>query len=685
MENTNPQTTLDTEIISLRSIKAFNEQVADMLDDRKYPYEKMCATIAQVLAVPQVLVFTADNPNATLDYAGSYPVKRVPEDEQPSLRIFNPASDSLLEKVVKNGSVDYKSGEGDTSLGALATLIPQNSLLQILAHRDQRVGLIAINSGGNGLTEIQKQQFEAIVPSIAAALYRIQSLVAIHSKVADVEREAEIFRQIDDELSDVIKLEYVFTMIMDWALRFTNADAAGLTLYDGETNSLRIMAHYGYRDGAMPIGEQLQPHQQGITYRVAQSGHAEIVPDVREDRNFHSVADGILTQMTVPIMRDQKVIAVLSLESRKLNGFSDDHLAFVRKLTGRAGVAVDNARLFEETRREREKLSHILRNITNIVIVVGSDSQIMLMNDTARLAFQLALEQDYEGQLFSEVVLLSQLQDLYREAVESGDEVSGEFELPNKRMYYTNISRHVGIGHIIVMQDITYFKETDRLKTELVATVSHDLKQPLSVMRGYLDLLRMVNLFDDRSLNYVDSLEYAFGNMRQLIDDLLDIANIEAGLHLDMEGVNLNDVLRRCMKNNEQNAGAKSITVSLRLPPQLPKITGDPSRLEQIFNNLINNAIKYTQPEGWVKIRTEVKQTILRIHVQDNGMGIGPEDQAQIFERFYRVRRPETDSIDGTGLGLAIVKSLVDSHNGKIDIKSELGEGSTFRVTLPVQ
>jgi two-component system phosphate regulon sensor histidine kinase PhoR len=170
-----------------------------------------------------------------------------------------------------------------------------------------------------------------------------------------------------------------------------------------------------------------------------------------------------------------------------------------------------------------------------------------------------------------------------------------------------------------------------------------------------------------------------------LIDDLLDIANIEAGLHLDMEGVNLNDVLRRCMKNNEQNAGAKSITVSLRLPPQLPKITGDPSRLEQIFNNLINNAIKYTQPEGWVKIRTEVKQTILRIHVQDNGMGIGPEDQAQIFERFYRVRRPETDSIDGTGLGLAIVKSLVYSHNGKIDIKSELGEGSTFRVTLPVQ
>ena len=494
---------------------------------------------------------------------------------------------------------------------------------------------------------------------------------------------AEIFRQIDDELSDVIKLEYVFTMIMDWALRFTNADAAGLTLYDAEKDTLRIMSHYGYRDRAMPIGEELQPQQQGITYRVAKSGQPELVSNVKLDKDFYSVADDIQTQMTVPILRDQKVIAVLSLESKKLDGFTDGHFSFVKKLTGRAGVSVDNARLFEETRREREKLSHILRNITNIVIVVGSDDRIVLMNETAYLALQLAIEHQQEGELFSNVVLVGQLQDLYQEALASGEQVTGEVELPNTRTYYTSISRHVGIGHIIVMQDITHFKETDRLKTELVATVSHDLKQPLSVMRGYLDLLRMVNVFDARSQVYVDSLEYAFGNMRQLIDDLLDIANIEAGLTLEMEDVNMTDVMRRCMKNNEQNASAKSITVALRLPPELPKITGDPARLEQIFNNLINNAIKYTQPEGWVRINTEVRNGTLRIFVQDNGMGIGPEDQSQIFERFYRVRRPETDSIDGTGLGLAIVKSLVETHKGRIDLKSELGEGSTFRVSLP--
>ncbi|MDQ7025947.1 MAG: ATP-binding protein [Anaerolineae bacterium] len=684
MDKTNPSSTIDTEIIGLRAIKAFNEHVATILDDKIRPYEKLCSTIADIINTSRVVIFSADNENAILDYVGSYPAKRFPADEQPAINIFNPESDSLFASVLEGHSVAYDPSTADSSLGVLTTLLTETSVIQMLTHHEEHIGLIAVSSSEDGLSNTQKYQFEALLPSITSTLYYIQNLVAMRIKVTDVEREAEIFRQIDDELSDVIKLEYVFTMIMDWALRFTNADAAGLTLYDGELNSLRIIAHYGYREGAMPIGERLQPHQHGITYRVATIGQAEIVPDIREDKDYHSVADGILTQMTVPILRDQKVIAVLSLESRKLNGFSDDHLAFVRKLTGRAGVAVDNARLFEETRREREKLSHILRTITNMVIVVGSDNHIVLMNDAARLAFQLALEQDYEGQLFSEVVLLSQLQDLYRETLESGEEVTGEVELPNNRMYFTNISRHVGIGHIIVMQDITYFKETDRLKTELVATVSHDLKQPLSVMRGYLDLLRMVNTFDERSQNYVNSLEYAFGNMRQLIDDLLDIANIEAGLQLSMEDVSLSDVLRRCMKNNEQNAGAKSLAVSLRLPPQLPKITGDPSRLEQIFNNLINNAIKYTQPEGWVKIRTEVKQTILRIQIQDNGMGIGPEDQAQIFERFYRVRRPETDSIDGTGLGLAIVKSLVESHNGKIDLKSDLGEGSTFRVTLPL-
>jgi two-component system, OmpR family, phosphate regulon sensor histidine kinase PhoR len=470
----------------------------------------------------------------------------------------------------------------------------------------------------------------------------------------------------------------------DWALRFSNADAAALLLYDTSSDTLRIMSQYGFRKGVIAFGDELQAEQAGIMRRVARAGKAEIVPDVTMDTDYYEMAEGIRTQMSVPIKREERVIGMLTLLSRRVDGFTEKNLEFVRKLANRAGIAVDNARLFAETKREREKLSYILRNIADNVIVLGIDHRIVLVNDSTILSFHLSAEEDYTGRMFTEVIKHQELHMAYQEAVANDEAVSVEVELPNNHIYHTTIEYHSSVGRIIMMQDITHFKETDRLKTELVATVSHDLKQPLSVMRGYLDLLDMVNEFDERSQGYVGNLNYAFKTMRQLIDDLLDIAKIETGLNFEVENVNLIEILSRAYRNSKPMAEKKNITLIVDLPDKLPVISGDAARLEQIFNNLASNAVKYTQENGRVQVYTEIRQDVLRIFIEDNGMGIGPEDQAQIFERFYRVRRPETDSIEGTGLGLAIVKSLIEAHRGKIDLKSALGVGSTFRVTLPI-
>jgi signal transduction histidine kinase len=126
------------------------------------------------------------------------------------------------------------------------------------------------------------------------------------------------------------------------------------------------------------------------------------------------------------------------------------------------------------------------------------------------------------------------------------------------------------------------------------------------------------------------------------------------------------------------------MTIVSETDNSLPPVTGDYARLRQILMNLINNAVKYTPPEGQVNVRAEKRGNMLRVTVQDNGLGISPEDQIHIFDRFYRVRRPETDSIEGTGLGLAIVKSLVEAHRGQISVESTLGRGSTFYLSLPL-
>jgi signal transduction histidine kinase len=333
--------------------------------------------------------------------------------------------------------------------------------------------------------------------------------------------------------------------------------------------------------------------------------------------------------------------------------------------------------------REREKLSTVLNSIGDLVIVLDTDKSILLISQSAISAMRLYTDVDYTGRGFSDIITFGPLEGLFESAIanEAGDE--GELELPNGRNYFARIVPMAEIGYAIIMQDITTLRETDRLKSELVATVSHDLKQPLSVMRGYVDLLQMHNEFDTQSMHFVTKLEASIRNMRQLIDDLLDFARIESGEEISFERVPIRQVLIDCVEGNRDSAIAKAMTFDHTLPDNLAYVRGDYIRLQQVFNNLIGNAIKYTPPEGEVKITAERNGATVRVSIRDNGLGISPEDKAHIFERFFRVRRPETDSIEGTGLGLAIVKRLIDAHEGKIRVDSKLGEGSEFHVTLP--
>jgi two-component system, OmpR family, phosphate regulon sensor histidine kinase PhoR len=680
---TSPQT-IEAELIHLRVMKRLHDNLQNLAQSTAMESD-ILREVHSILGTSHLLFLTYNATDASLEYSQALP--RPIGKPNVFVPTFNAEDGSITKRLTSGEFINFEKPLTEERLASLARFInASHGLLIPLKHSEKLIGLIvAYNSDETALPPETVSLAQAISPSLLGLLQMAKKQADTQKHLGAIERETEIFSRIDEELADIIDLNYVFTMLKDWALRFTNADAASLSLYDAELNSLRIMSHYGYPVGAIQPNHELTGQQGGITLRVARSGIDEIVPDLSNDPDYYELAAGMRTQMSVPIKREERVIAVLNLLSTQLNGFTEGHLEFVKRLANRGGVAVDNARLFAETTREREKLQYIVQNIGDIIIVLGLDNHIILINAAAIQAFHLSADTDYTGKLFNDVLSHQKLQLSYQLAIETQETSSVELELPNGRTYHTKIEYHKNVGRIIVMQDISHFKETERLKTELVATVSHDLKQPLSVMRGYLDLLQMVNEFDKKSLGYVDNLNYAFNNMRQLIDDLLDIARIEAGIKLDLEQVNIIEVLNRAIRNNQHLSEQKKQTLSLEIPDNVPSVSGDPSRLEQIFNNLVSNAVKYTPPEGKVRVYAELKQDALRIFVEDSGLGIGAEDQAQIFERFYRVRRPETDSIEGTGLGLAIVKSLVEAHEGKIDLKSALGEGSTFRVTLPLQ
>lgn len=530
-------------------------------------------------------------------------------------------------------------------------------------------------------TALIRLQSVAAAAAIALENARVYSHTVQQSAASM--HELFILRQIDRELNDTIEPEHVFNMTLDWALRFTNANAAAIALYDEETGTLQEMLQYGYDIQPTPL-ENTDGYGD-IPYRVARSGRPEIIPDVSMDKDYVRRASSTRSQMCVPVLREDRVIAVITVESKRLNGFTDEHLDFIEKLAARAGVAIDNARLFSETKREREKLSNVINTTADVVIVCGLDDRIALINPAAFAAFQLDPSYDYVGLPFEMVFANTPLIEAYRRGRTSGARTTAEVALPNNRTFEFNLTPQANVGWIIVMHDITPFKEMDRLKSELIATVSHDLKQPLSVMNGYIELLLMHKKLDSTGINFVEMVRKSIQDMRRLIDDLLDLAKIESGIRLELEPVALRTVLQECVEALQSAASSKNMTITVDTPANLPAVTADRARLQQVFHNLIGNAIKYTPSNGWVRVVADEHDGCVRVVVQDNGLGISLEDQARVFDRFYRVRRPETDGIEGTGLGLAIVKSLVEAHNGRITLESKLGQGSSFTVFLPVR
>ncbi len=557
-----------------------------------------------------------------------------------------------------------------------------------------RIGeeLLGVVIADNQLThrpfsEETKSLLEALAPNISIALQNARLYRLTDEQLTKHVQELDMMRQVDRELMEALSWERVLNMTLDWALRMTGAHAASLALVNNEKRELQVVAAYGADLIIDKPEDRALSLDQGIMGRVARTGQSALLADARTDPDYIPRSEQTIAYMSVPIRRRGRVIAVLNLESPHAGAFNAQHLDFVERLANRASVAIDNARLFEETQREREKLSSILEKTADIIIVVGFDRRLILINEAAIATFRLDPHTDYVGRDFYEVFAFTPLEEFGQRFLErAGQDVHivDEIALDGGRYFHTDVASNEQIGWLLVMHDVTPFKETEQLKNELIATVSHDLKNPLSVINGYIELLGMYNVLNERGQEFMAMIRRSIRTMRQLIDDLLDLAHIDSGLQIKPEPVAMQMVIMEAVTGLRSMADEKQLQVTVDIAENLPPAAGDEHRLYQIMVNLLSNAIKYTPPEGHVRVEARQTGENILVSVADDGLGISPEDQAQIFERFYRVRRPETDGIEGTGLGLAIVKSLVEAHGGEIGLKSHLGEGSTFYFTVPI-
>jgi len=372
--------------------------------------------------------------------------------------------------------------------------------------------------------------------------------------------------------------------------------------------------------------------------------------------------------------------------------------------------AMERKRLIEEAKRlererqktlldldaEKSRTRTIIRALPHGVAVTAPDGRLVLMNPAFRGL--LGLEPSMApGQHISAYVRDEGLCDLVLEISKASGKpdlaATYEFATPDERYLMgrcTQVLSEEGecLGAVMVLADITDWKALDKLKTEFLARVSHELRSPLSTIDLQLALLLGEGHADKHRDDHhllVRAKERTQG-LISLIRDLLDLSRLEWGVEKqELKEVRLNDVLSAVVESLSPQARSRNHSLSLKLPPEeLEPLLADPVALESVFSNLVANAINYTPEGGAIEVEAGRDGHYLRVDVSDTGLGIEPQYLETIFDKFYRIKNEKTRYITGTGLGLSIVKSIVDGLDGKIEVASEPGKGSRFRVLLPV-
>lgn len=393
--------------------------------------------------------------------------------------------------------------------------------------------------------------------------------------------------------------------------------------------------------------------------------------------------------LALAVRHESSYYGVLWVAYDRPRNFSEEETRFLTTLSGEAALAATSARLYATAEVGRQRLEAVLASTPEPVLVTDEQSRLLLLNPAAVQVPGLVLN-TVEGRPIREVVgqedLISLLTQPMAERVSSR-----EINLANSKIFYATVSSVMAegrpVGRVCILRDITHFKELDQMKSDFVNTVSHDLRSPLTLMRGYATMLQMVGDLNDQQKGYVKKIVAGVENMSRLVNNLLDLGRIETGIGLQIEKVYVSEVSDEVINSLQLQAVQKDIRLTQELLGSNKNliVEADRALIQQAMYNLVENAIKYTAVGGLVKVRVASRPGSVVVEVHDTGIGIAPLDLPHLFEKFYRSGRREAYQQRGTGLGLAIVKSIAERHGGRVWVDSQLGKGSVFSLEVPCE
>ena len=604
-------------------------------------------------------------------------------------------------------------------------------------------------------TQEQQNLLQSIADLVAGAISKARLLDESQQRASQLSSLNDLSRQ----LTSMLNMENLLKYVLQSAVDILDCEAGSLLLVDEETEELVFRVVIGPVAGEllnhrMPMGT-------GLVGKAVKNRTPLIVNDVKEESEWSSRNDqdtGFFTQslLVIPMEAKEKAIGVLEVINKKDGSpFKRQDQQLLMAFTAQAAIALENARLYTNTDQALEArieelsvLQRIGRELntsleTGRAMSTTLDWAMRKSNATAGLVgvvegdgIRVMSYQGFTSELepYKEKrmpLTLFNLEEILEKGVPFRRTLSAETQpgllasshnqtiIPIRRETTTigllllestamgvisdetlnflqRLTDHAAIA-ISNAQLYTVVKAANVAKSEFVSFVSHELKNPMTSIKGYTELLLVgaVGAVTDAQQNFLKTIQANVDRMSTLVSDLNDDSRIEAGrLRLDYVANPPRDVIDEVTRSLRRQIDDKKLQYQVQLPENIPAVWADRTRLIQVITNLVSNACKYTPESGSVLVTAQASENlwdpeggaarVVHFWVQDTGLGISPEDQKKIFQKFFRAEDPRAREVPGTGLGLNITRSLVELQGGKIWFESEYRKGTTFHFTIPV-
>ncbi len=539
------------------------------------------------------------------------------------------------------------------------------------------------------------------------SLFADQAAIAVeNSRLFQAEREqrqlAEALEEAAAVISSTLDYEQVLDRILEQVERVVAGDTFNIMLISEGQG--RVVRWRGYDRLGVPL-----PPTVGLLpitrfpnlARMAQTGQPLIIPDtsVNPDWILLEGREWLRSYVGAPIRVGDTTVGFLNVNGTRPGQFSPADARRLKAFANHAAIAIENARLYQQLRDHAEllerrvqertaqiqahyaRLDAILRSTADGIIVTDADGEIVQINPIAHTWLTQTLSLDDVARL------LERVQDLARRAEERPEvvlELTGlDLELKAAPISQPGVEEAAAV---IAVHDVSYLKALDRMKSRLVSNVSHELRTPVTTIKLYAHLMQRN---PEKWRQYLDVLIQEADRQAQLVESVLQISRIDAGrMEIEPRPICLNELTEATVTGHQALARDGGLTLEHRPARPGPVALVDPTRVMQVLNNLVGNAIRYTPEGGTVVVSTGRGEAKGRgwatVTVMDTGIGIPEDELPFIFDRFFRGREPRARQLAGTGLGLSIVKEIVELHGGEVTVESQVGVGSTFTVWLPL-